>query len=150
VGGALEIIIFVVVGVGLVAAVVSALMGQDSLYDQIGRGGMSVGERSTDAPTPPAPGSPAALAEQEEEMRQMLQARSDRRVRRGEPPLDIDAELRRRLATAAAPTLDDEVIDEIRQLTMARNARRERQGQPPLDVEEEVARSIRELSDLGR
>jgi cytochrome P450 len=143
VGSALEIVIFVVVAIGLLAAVISAIMGQNSLYDEIGRGGLSVGDRPS-APEPP-PGSPAARAELQAEVRQMLQARSDRRVRRGQPPLDIDAELDRRLADAGAPALDAEVIDEIRQLAIARNARRERRGQPPLDIDAEVARAIREL-----
>ena len=40
---ALGIVIFVVVGVGAVLAVVS-LFGRSRLYDDIGRGGLSIGE----------------------------------------------------------------------------------------------------------
>lgn len=39
-----------------------------------------------------------AAADREEEVRQMVEAQSYRRVQRGEEPLDIDAEVERRLS----------------------------------------------------
>jgi hypothetical protein len=39
-----------------------------------------------------------AAADREEEIRQMVEAQSYRRVQRGEQPLDIDAEVERRLS----------------------------------------------------
>ena len=74
----------------------------------------------------------------------MLEARNARRRRRGEPELDIQAELHR----LTAPAVDDELRAEIRDLVVARNHRRERQGKPPLDVEAEIERQIAALSGL--
>jgi hypothetical protein len=140
---ALGIIIFVVVIVAAIAAVAS-LAHRDELYDQIGRGGLSI--RDDPAPRPaPQVGSPAHHAEQEEEVRQMVQARSDRRVRRGDPPLDVDAEVEK-LLQPAAPVADAGLRAEVRQLVVARNERRARQGKPPLDVDAEVERQLRDLA----
>ncbi len=76
----------------------------------------------------------------------MLRARSDRRVSRGEPALDIDAEVARLLAPAASSDERDAgLVAEVRQLVLARNERRERQGMEPLDVEAEVTRTLEEL-----
>lgn len=147
---------FTVVIVGAVAlfalvGVISWLTGA-SIYDQIGEGGLSDGSRTDwggGAPTaPPPPDSPAARAEQELEIRQMLQARSDRRVRRGEQPLDIDAEVARLRGPSAqsGDSKDDPgLAEEVRQLAVARNERRARRGEPPLDVEAEVRRTLEEL-----
>ena len=118
--------------------------GSDSLYDQIGQGGISREE---------AGGGGAALldtasarAEQEEEIRQMLGARNERLLSRGEPTLDIDAELARLLGPAqAAGARDAALVEEVRQLVHARNERRVRQGLSELDVESEVARTLAEL-----
>lgn len=93
--------------------------------------------------------SPEALrAERETEIRQMLQARSARRVGRGEEPLDVDAEVAALLAEQpAAPSAHDAgIAEEVLQLVVARNERRERQGLEPLDIEAEVARTLAELS----
>lgn len=137
--GAFEVLIFVVVGVGVVVAAIT-LASNGSVYDQIGRGGMSLNE---DGARPPAAASvaPASASEREEEIRQMLIARSDRLVRRGRPPLDVESEVRRLVRGA---TGDPALVAEIRQLVHARNARRARQGKPPLDVEAEVARQLGE------
>lgn len=136
------IVVIVVVGVTAVVAAV-AFLGARRLYDDIGRGGLSLRE---DGGAPrPAPAGPAAGAadEREAEIRQMLEARNARRARAGEPPLHLDAELARLTAPAADPGLQEEV----RQLVIARNERRARAGEPPLDVEAEVAR---QLAELGR
>jgi hypothetical protein len=141
---------FVVFGTVAFSLVMSVLFlvskGSDNLYDQIGQGGIS---RESDLAGPaPAPlqDSPAAAAEREQEVRQMLRARSERLVRRGEPALDIDAEVRRLLAApAASPGHDAALVDEVRQLVVARNERRRRQGLEPLDVDAEIERTLQEL-----
>ena len=77
----------------------------------------------------------------------MLGARSERLVRGGQAPLDIDAEVARLLAPAAgAPSSRDAaLVEEVRQLVVARNERRVRQGLEPLDVDGEVSRTLQEL-----
>ena len=85
-------------------------------------------------------------AEREQEIRQMLQARSERRVRRGEPALDIDAEVARLMAAQPVSTGHDPgIAEEVLQLVVARNERRERQGLEPLDIEAEVRAHSAEL-----
>src|SRR5919107_1549341 len=96
---ALGIVIFIVVIVAAILAVAS-LAGRDELYDQIGRGGLSIRDDPAPRPAPQA-GSPAARAEQEEEGRQMVQARSARLVRQGKEALDVDAEVARTLRPTA-------------------------------------------------
>jgi hypothetical protein len=139
---AFAIVLFVVVGVGIVAAVV-ALATSGRSYGQIGRGGMSIGEDRPLRPPSAAGGTLTAgqAAEREAEVRQMLEARNARRVRRGEAEGDVEAELRELLRPAADPGLEAEV----RELVVARNNRRVARGQEPLDVEAEVARRLREL-----
>jgi hypothetical protein len=95
------------------------------------------------------PGSPPALVDpaiQAAEVRQMLEAKSERRRRRGEAPLDVEAETRRLLAEAERPSREEamaaELRAEIRQLVVARNDRRLRQGLQPLDVEAETERQL--------
>ena len=125
---AFAIVLFVVVGVAAVAAI-WALATSGGSYEQIGSGGL------TDDRPPPS--GPVAAAEREADIRQMLEARNARRLARGEPPLDVEAELR---------ALDDpELREEVRALVEARNARRIARGEEPLDVEAEVDRRLREL-----
>jgi hypothetical protein len=135
-------VIFVVAVGGLIVAILT-LASSGDVYRSIGRGTMALHEDDElrDRPAP-APGSAAAAAEREDEIRQMLHARNARRERRGEVPLDVDAEMARLTAPAVEPGLRDEV----RQLVIARNHRRVRQGKEPLDVEGEVERQLRELS----
>jgi hypothetical protein len=136
---AFGIVIFAVMGVAVVAAIAS-LVGRGRLYDQIGRGGLSLNE-DRDARRGPVVGSAAATQEREQEIRQMLDARNERRVRRGEAAVDVEAELKRLTAGAVDPAL----AAEIRSLVVARNQRRARAGKPALDVETEVARQIERL-----
>ncbi|HEY7933356.1 MAG TPA: hypothetical protein VID48_05970 [Solirubrobacteraceae bacterium] len=145
---AFMIVLFAAIALFVIGGLVSTL-GRGSVYDQIGQGGLSMGERSHEQP---ASDSSSAHAEREQEIRQMLQARSERRVRQGSEPLDIDAELAalidsrsERPAAASTGFNDAALTDEVRQLVMARNARRERRGEQPLDVESEIARTLTEL-----
>jgi hypothetical protein len=141
---------FVVFGAVAFSVVMSLLFfftrGSESLYDHIGRGGISrEGEAGGGLAAPP-PDSAQARAEREQEVRQMLAARSDRLVRQGQPPLDVDAETARLLDPAlAAEAPPAELREEVRQLVVARNERRQRQGLEPLDVDAEVARTLEEL-----
>ncbi len=83
---ALPIVIFAVVGVAAVVAVGTLLVR--GAYEQIGRGGLLAEDEA----------SPTTDAARILEIRQMLEARNARRVARGEPPLDVDAEIERRLS----------------------------------------------------
>jgi hypothetical protein len=130
------------------------LFSRGSLYDHVGESGFATEhDAGADAPGP-APGSTAERDEQEREIRQMLHARSARMVGRGEPALDIDAEVSRLLggANPVAPTpaaasgRDPGIEREVRQLVLARNERRARQGLERLDVDAEVTRTLDELT----
>jgi|1185.fasta_scaffold227910_2 hypothetical protein len=87
------------------------------------------------------------------EVRQMLEAKSERRARRGEAPLDVEAEAKRLLAAAERPrgqvAIDAELRAEVRQLVVARNERRLREGLDPLDVEAETERQLADLIGSG-
>jgi hypothetical protein len=134
---AFGVVIFVVVGVAIVAAIYAAA-GSGTLYRQIGRGGLSLNE-DEDRPRPMSAAVSRAVAD--EEIRQMLGARNARREARGEAPLDVEAEL----ARLTAPAADPQLAAEVRSLVVARNERRVRQGKEPLDVEAEVRRQLDEL-----
>ncbi len=162
------IVVFGAVGLSIVMSIVF-LLSKGSLYDQIGEGGLG-GEGDGNRRTHGAPGQPGASpgqaelpfagesslvagpqleqAEREQEIRQLVGARSERLVRRGEPALDVDAEVARLLAVqpaAAAHQRDQGIAVEVLQLVVARNERRERRGLEPLDIEAEVARTLAEL-----
>ena len=124
-------IVFVVAAVGAVVAIFT-LVGSGRSYRQIGRYGL----------TRDGAGAPDGAAAEREEIRQMLGARNARRARRGEPPLDVEAEL----AGRNRPPIDPALRDEVRGLVVAGNLRRVRAGKEPLDVEAEVERRIRELT----
>ena len=130
------IVVFVVVGLGAVIGV-AGFAGSRRAYEQIGAGGIEAD------PSPRSPGTGAGAAEQEAEIRQMLVARNARRARRGEEPLDVEAEL---AALTGVVVADPELEEEVRQLVAARNARRVRRGEEPLDVDAEVRR---QLAGLG-
>ena len=136
---AFGIVLVVVVALGIVVAVIT-FVGVGRVYEQIGRGGLSLRD-GTDRPAMEPVSAGAAAAEREVEIRQMLTARNERRVRRGEAPIDIEAEL----AALDRPAADDALREEVRQLVVARNERRLRAGKEPLDVESEVERQLREL-----
>ena len=138
---AFGIVLFVVVGVGFVVALIS-LFGRGRMYDQIGRGGLSIGEDRDLRPNPPEQ-APISKAEREDEIRQMLEARNARRAARGQAPVDVEQELRELTRPAAAS--DPEIVEEVRTLVQARNARRIARGEEPLDVEAEIERQLRDL-----
>ena len=145
---AFPIVVFGAVALSVVMSVVF-LLSRGSLYDQIGDGGLTSEGEAGGPPAAPAPDTAAGRAEREREIRQMLSARSERMVGRGEPALDVDAEVARLLAPSPSERSlgadDAALIDEVRQLVVARNERRVRQGLEPLDVEAEVTRTLEEL-----
>lgn len=151
---------FVVVGAVALFALVGVIswLAGGSVYDSIGEGGLTAGPGPGGMPAGPAPGSEAERIEREQEIRQMLQARSDRIVRGGGEPLDIDAEVARLsgpgLIGSGAPDTSERastgkhdagLAEEVRQLVIARNERRARRGEQPLDVDAEVQRTLAEL-----
>ena len=152
---AFPIVVFGAVGLSVVMSIVF-LLSKGSAYDEIGQGGLS-GEGEQPDP-PPLGGRTVSRegslgmhpererTEREKEIRQMLQARSERRVRRGEPALDIDAEVAKLTAPSASTQHDPGIAEEVLQLVVARNERRERQGLEPLDIEAEVQRTLAELN----
>ena len=135
---ALGTVLIVVVCVGVLGAVVSFL-GSGKLYDQIGRGGLSLGDGSERGG--PEPTGAGATAAREDEIRQLPEARNARRRRRGEVTDDVETEL----SALTRPAVDVALREEMRDLVVARNARRVRRGRPPLDVDAEVERRLAEL-----
>jgi hypothetical protein len=142
---AFPIVVFGAVAVSVVMSLVF-LFSRGSMFDHIGDGGLT-GESDPYGAPPPATSAGAAgsRAEQEMEVRQMLAARNARRLGRGEPALDIDAEVAKLLAPMQSSGHDPGLTTEVRQLVVARNERRERKGLEPLDVEQEVQRTLAEL-----
>ena len=112
-------------------------------WDSIGKGAFAIEQQ---LPLPRylnRPASPVDPAIQAAEVRQMLQAKSERRARRGETPIDVDVEAARLLAKPPAPTGQEaELRAEVRQLVVTRNERRMRKGLEPIDVEAETDRQL--------
>lgn len=130
------VLVVVVVGASIVAVITFAI--SDKTYAQIGSGGLSLDQPTT--------AEPASRAVRDDEIRQMLEARNDRRLRRGQEPLDIESELATLVRPdPAALAADPALVAEVRDLVVARNERRVRQGKDPLDVDAEVARQLRDL-----
>jgi hypothetical protein len=137
--GAFGTIVWIVAAVGVVGAITALLMGRRT-WDDYGKHHLVLdSERSHSSVT-----GAAATLERDTEIRQLLEARNARRRRRGEPELDIEAEITR----LTGPQIDPELRSEIRDLVIARNARRVRRGQPALDVEAEIEREIAGLSGI--
>lgn len=133
-------VLWIVCGVGIVIAF-AALALSGKTWEEYGKHALLM---DRDSERPDRQGSAAALLERDTEIRQLLEARNLRRRRRGEAPIDIEAELRR----LTAPQIDAGLREEIRDLVIARNHRRARRGKPPLDVEAEIEREILGLQDV--
>ncbi|MEY2514542.1 MAG: hypothetical protein QOJ89_1900 [bacterium] len=128
------LVIVIVVIAAVVALYTVATSGH--AYREIGKGGMDAPARD-EAPTATPPPE-----DRDEEIRELIEARNALRARRGEPVLDVDAEL----ATLTPAVATDELRDELRALVEARNRRRERAGLQPLHVEAEIERRLRDLN----
>ncbi len=138
---AFGIVVFVVLAVGVIGALAALLLNRRT-WEEYGRDHLLL---DSDHARPAATASSGSAAERDLEIRQMLEARKARRRRRGEPEVDVEAELARLTRT---PAIDDELRAEIRDLVVARNHRRARRGEPPLDVETEIEREIADLAGL--
>ena len=141
--GAFATVLIVAVILAAIVALLIAIQGTSSIYEAIGKGAFALDE--PDNRPGPAPGSPAAQAEAQEEIRQLVEAKSARRVARGQAPLDVEAEIRALTQPASVSPVDAGLRDEVRQLVIAKNERRVRQGKEPLDVDAEVERQLRDL-----
>jgi hypothetical protein len=137
---AFEPVLFAVCGLGMLAALL-AIITTSKTWEEYGKSRLLM---DNDLGKASVLGSPAALLERDTEIRQLLEARNQRRQRRGQPPLDVDRELSR----LTALEVDGQLRAEIRELVIARNHRRMRAGRPPLEVEAEVAREIGQLTTL--
>jgi len=142
---AFPIVVFGAVALSIVMCLVF-LFTRGSLYDQIGEGGLTPDREPGGGFPAPEPDSPASRAEREQEIRQLVGARSRRLVGRGQPALDIDAEVARLLEQPSPQSHEPTLNEEVRQLVVARNERRVRQGLEPFDVEAEVQRTLAELN----
>jgi hypothetical protein len=134
-----------------VAAITFARSGP--AWGEIGKGRFGV-MHSMPPPRMAQPPLEIDLAIQAAEARQMLEAKSYRRIQRGEAPLDVEAEVTALLDTelsgrAGKRDLDDKLRAEVRELVIARNERRMRRGQEPLDVEAETERQVADFIGLG-
>lgn len=122
-------------------------------WEEIGKGRFGV-MHSMPAPRLSQPAQPLDKEAQAAEARQMLEAKSYRRLQRGEPPLDVDSEMTLLLdsgsgASSGKADLDHKLRAEVRDLVIARNERRMRAGKEPLDVEIEVERQVADFIGLG-
>jgi hypothetical protein len=135
-------VLWIVVGLSSVAALF-ALLSSRKQWEDYGNDRL-VMDRDDPSVRRHLDGSPAAIRERDEEIRDLLEARNERRRRRGEPVVDVETELRR----LTAPQIDDGIRGEIRDLVIARNHRRARAGKPPIDVEAEIEREISQLGQI--
>jgi hypothetical protein len=122
-------------------------------WESIGKGRFGV---MHSMPPPRIAGPPPKVdpAIQAAEARQMLEAKSYRRLQRGEAPLDVEAEVTALLESEPSgmpgkPGLDEKLRAEVRELVVARNERRMRGGREPLDVEAEVERQVADFIGLS-
>jgi hypothetical protein len=85
----MDAFLVVVIGVSLIAFVIATVLLATSKgsYDEIGRGGIAVDE----------PERRETYADVAAEVRELVELRNAHRIARGEPPLDVDAEVSRRL-----------------------------------------------------
>ncbi len=144
-------ILIIVVLVALPLGALVFALGAGNALQKIGKGDFALEQDFPQSSRGPMHAVSAEV--REEEIRQMVQARSDRGVARGRKALDVDAEVKKLLASESGGASlggDRALREEIRQLVVARNERRERQGKKPLDVEQEIERQLRELENLGQ
>jgi hypothetical protein len=145
-------VLIVVVLVALPLGAIAFAMGAGNALRQIGKGDFAI-EQEMPQKGGSGPPTPVSAAVREEEIRQMVEARSYRRVARGEEALDVDAEVEKLMEPAGGSGSlgqDHDLREEIRQLVVARNERRKRQGKDALDVEKEIERQLSDLENLGQ
>ncbi len=146
---------YVLIAIVLIAFPVAAIAfaaGSGRIYGEIGKGAFGIDKEEVVQKSSSGPMTLADREEREEEIRQMVVARSYRREKRGESPLDVDQEVGKLLKADSGPSVgaDRELREEVRQLVVARNERRVRQGKEELDVDAEIDRQLAELQNLGQ
>jgi hypothetical protein len=120
-------------------------------WDSVGKGPFAIEQQLPLVPRYLArPAQPVDPAIQAAEVRQMLEAKAGRLQRRGETPIDVEAETTRLLrptdeALSRGAGQDAELRAEVRQLVVTRNERRMRKGLEPLDVEAETERQVEDF-----
>lgn len=133
---------------GIVAPIVGFLLrSMSDGWDTIGGGPFAIGQGLPQSGRFSGPGQAIDPAIQAAEVRQMLEAKANRLQRRGEAPIDVEAETTRLLADEgeapdAEARIDAELRAEVRQLVIGRNERRMHKGLEPLDVEAETKRQL--------
>ncbi|MGZ5337777.1 MAG: hypothetical protein ACXWDT_07020, partial [Solirubrobacterales bacterium] len=78
-------------------AVGAFVLGAGNALKEVGKGDFAIEQEFPGAGTGPV--APTTRAEREAEIRQMLQARAYRAEKRGQKPVDVDAELEKILAS---------------------------------------------------
>lgn len=153
---AFELGLAVLLFTGVAAPLAGLLLrGVAGGWESLGGGPFALLREEPARRRPGGAAEPVDPAIQAAEVRQMLAAKSARRERRGEAPLDVEAEAERLLAEAEAEAAeaggaDPQLRAEVRQLVVARNERRLRSGLEPLDVEAETDRQLADLVGSGR
>ncbi len=131
----LVLIVVVVIALPLAGAIFA--IGSKGAYKGIGGGPLSIDRED------PGKADEGGSAVARDEVRQMVEAANFRKERRGEDPVDVDAEVERLMN--AVHSEDPELREEIRQVVIANNERRVRRGEEPLDVDEEISRRLRAI-----
>ncbi|HEX7060020.1 MAG TPA: hypothetical protein VF176_09240 [Solirubrobacterales bacterium] len=141
------VLILIMVAVVPIAAFSFARSG--AAWRGIGKGRFAIEQELPPSPSR-APEPEVDRRVQAAEARQMLEAKSYRRTRAGQAPLDVEAEVARLLDLPPRQEQADEALRaEVRQLVVARNERRMRRGEEPLDVEAETERQLADLIGSG-
>ena len=146
-GKGLIVLLFTGVAMPLVGVLLRRVGGG---WESVGKGPFAIERQLPVSGRLHEPTAALDPAIQAAEVRQMLAAKSERRQRRGEEPIDVDVETTRLLAPAAdalppAASMDAELRAEVRQLVISRNERRRRQGLEPLEVEAETKRQLEDF-----
>jgi len=140
---------YVLTAITLIALPIAATAFARSgpLWQNLGKGRFAIEQELPPTRGLGRPQPPPDRELQETEARQMLEAKSFRRERRGEAPLDVEAEVTRLLDSPAAapPGIDEQLREEVRQLVVAQNERRMRRGEAPLAVDAEIDRQLADL-----
>lgn len=137
---------------GVVAPIVGFLLrSMSDGWDAIGGGPFAMQHQTAARGRLSGPGQAVDPAIQAAEVRQMLEAKASRLQRRGEAPIDVEAEATRLLADDgeapdAEARIDAELRAEVRQLVISRNERRMHKGLEPLDVEAEIKRQLAQIA----
>ncbi len=146
-------VILIVVIAAIPVAFASFVLGAGNALQQIGKGQFAV-EFDSDLPNQVSDDAVSASPKaREAEIRQLLEAKAYRQRARGEPPLDVDAELAKLLVQPPGPGASPPIPswrEEVRQLVVARNERRLRARAGAARRRPRGRAPARELESLGQ